>query len=551
MTGTYDYIIVGGGSAGGVIANRLSADAANRVLILEAGGMDRGALMRMPLAAGKMFYDPAHNWPLETDPEPHADDRAIGLAAGRVLGGGSSINGMMYTRGHPRDYDQWAQMGCTGWSHSDVLPYFLKAERNWRGGSDAHGGDGPLTTSAPLKDDLFHVLAETARRRGLKINDDFETNGPDGFGLTDLTTHRGRRGSSARRYLRPALKRSNLTLIANASVHRVLIESGRAVGVEYEQGGALRTASAAREVILAAGAYHSPKLLMLSGVGPADDLAALGIPCVLDLPGVGRNLQDHYGYSIVYDTKEAMHVDHQTRLDRLVRSVLRWGLTGRGPVAGLPLSGVAFCRTREGMERPDVELLFTPAALDAQVWFPGWRGANGQKLAVSVSLLRPQSVGRVTLRSADPLAAVRVLKNYLADPEDRATLLRAAQLVREFMSTEPVAGIVRGEVFPGPDSVDDEGTAAFIRATVRSMLHACGTCAMGTGPGSVVDAQLRLNGVDGLRIADASVMPSIPSGHTNAPTIMIAEKAADLILGARASSGGAGRAEVSRLQTAL
>lgn len=531
MADAFDYVIVGGGSAGSVLANRLSSDPSCSVLLIEAGGMDRGFMMRMPLAAGRMFYHPEFNWPLQTEPEPHSDNREIGLAAGRVAGGGSSINGMMYTRGHPGDYDQWAQMGASGWSHEGVLPYFRKAESNWRGGSDTHGHDGPLTTSAPVKDNLYKVFAETARGLGHKVTDDFERDGPDGFGLTDVTTHGGRRGSTAQRYLRPALRRHNLTLACHAQTRRILLDGRRAVGVEYAVNGEIRRASARREVILSAGAYHSPKLLMLSGVGPSAHLHQLGIKCVNDLPGVGRNLQDHYGYSIVYETRDDMEVDRHMRLDRLVRSVLRWGLTGRGPVSGLPLSAIAFLRTREGIERPDVELLFTPASLDAQVWYPGWRQANGRKLAVSVSLMRPHATGRVDLRSADPLATPRITKNYLSDPDDRATLVRAARLVRSFMATEPAASLVAGELFPGAAAADDDSILAYIRATVRSMLHACGTCAMGVGDRSVVDPELRVRGMDGLRVVDASVMPTIITGHTNAPTIMIAEKAADLILG--------------------
>lgn len=531
MEGTYDFIIVGAGSAGSVLANRLSADGSSTVLVIEAGGMDRSLLMQMPFAFGKMFYDPKFNWPLATEPEPHADNRAIPLAAGKVLGGSSSINGMMYTRGHPRDYDQWAQMGCKGWSHSDVLPYFLRAQRSWRGKSENHGDDGPLTTSAPVKDALFGTFMATARKLGYPVTDDFDRDGPDGFGLTDLTTHGGRRGSTARRYLRPALKRANLSLVCRAHTRRVLIEGNRAVGAEYEQGGRVHEVRARREVILSAGAYHSPKLLMLSGIGPSDHLREMGIPCIRDLPGVGCNLQDHYGYSLVYETREPMAVDRDTRLDRLTGSVLRWGLTGRGPVSVLPLSAIAFCRTREGIERADVELLFTPASIEAQVWYPGWRPANGKKLAVSVSLMRPRATGHVRLRSADPTATPRITVNYLADAEDRATLLRAAHLVRSFMATEPAASLVTEEIFPGSAVSDDESIAGFIRSTARSMLHACGTCAMGVGDDSVVDPELRVRGVEGLRVVDASIMPTIITGHTNAPTIMIAEKAADLILG--------------------
>lgn len=531
MQDLYDYIIVGSGSAGSVLANRLSADGSNTVLVLEAGGPDRSQLMQMPLAIGKMFYEPAFNWLLKTVPEPHVDGREILLPAGKVLGGSSSINGMMYTRGHPRDFDQWAQKGCVGWSYDNVLPYFRKAENNWRGKSDIHGDDGPLTVSAPVKDDLFSTIMSTARKLGFKVTDDFETDGQDGFGVTDTTTHRGRRGSTARRYLRPALRQKNVTVVCNALTQKVLIEQRRAVGIEYVQSGRSVKVKASKEVIISAGVYNSPKILMLSGIGPKGHLTEVGIEVVHDAPGVGNNLQDHYGYSIVYQTKEFMSVDRLMRLDRLVGSVLRWKLTGQGPVSGLPLSAIAYLKTSDGMERPNVELLFTPAALDAQVWFPGWRPANGKQLAISVSLLRPQTKGFVKLRSNDPNAAPHILHNYLAAPEDRRALLDAGYAIRKFMGAEPIASVVSKELFPGPDAHDDEGLAAYIRGTMRSMIHGCGTCAMGVGEESVVDSNLRVRGIDGLRVVDASVMPVIPTGHTNAPTIMVAERAADLILG--------------------
>lgn len=531
----YDFIIVGSGSAGSVLANRLSACGRFSVLVLEAGGMDRSLLMQMPLAAGKMFYEPRYNWPLMTEPEHHADGREVLLAAGKVLGGSSSINGMMYTRGHPADYDQWSQMGCPGWSYADVLPFFLKAESNWRGKSACHGDAGPLTVSASVKDGLFETIAATASNLGHRVTDDFERDGQEGFGLTDITTHHGRRGSTARRYLRPALNRKNLKLICNARTRRILTDGGRATGVEYLRDGRAYRVNASREVIVAAGAYHSPKLLMLSGIGPADHLRGMGIPLVRDLPGVGQNLQDHYGYSFVYRTHDLMSVDKDMRLDRLTRSVMRWFFAGSGPVAGLPLSAIGYLRTREGLERPNIELLFTPAALDAQIWFPGWRPANGKQLAVSVSLLRPQTKGQVRLRSADADDAPSIEHNYLADAEDRTALLRAADMVRSFMGSDPIAKTVSGEIYPGPAAKDDEDLAAFIRSTMRTMMHACGTCAMGSDDSSVVDTDLRVRHMQGLRIVDASVMPSIPTGHINAPTIMVAEKAASLILGQRRS----------------
>ena len=537
----YDFIIIGAGSAGCVLANRLSADSCCSVLVIEAGGMDGQLMMSMPLACGKVFYDPALNWPIASDPEPRADNRIIKLAAGRVIGGGSSINGMIYTCGHPRDYDRWVQLGCTSWSYEDVLPYFRKAESNWRRESGTHGHSGPLTTSPPLKDRLFDVFAETGRKLGYGVTDDFERDGPEGFGLPDTTTHAGRRASTSQRYLRPALKRANLTLVCRAQTNRILLEDKHAVGVEYVKNGIVQQARARREVLLSAGAFNSPKLLMLSGIGPADHLHEMGIACAHDLPGVGRNLQDHYGFSVVYRTRGRMDFDGQMHLDRLTGSVLQWKLTGRGPISGLPLTAIAFLRTREEIPSPDIELLFTPASLDAQAWFPGWRPANGQKMAISVSLMRPASSGRVMLRAADPSAPPRIILNYLAEPEDRVTLLRAVHLIRTIMRTEPAASLVERELSPGVGACDDESVAAHIRATVRSMQHASCTCAMGNGQNSVLDPDLRVRGIAGLRVADASVMPVVIAGHTNAPTIMIAEKAADLILGQSFHGAAVGR----------
>ena len=337
---TFDFVIVGGGSAGCVLAARLSADTGNRVLLLEAGGWDDNRLMTMPLACGSIFYDPAVNWSLASEPEVFANDRIIHPAAGRVLGGGSSINGMIYTRGHRLDYDQWAQMGCRGWSFDDVLPSFKRAECNWRGASKIHGGSGPLTTSPLARDAMFAAITDTARRAGLRVTDDFERDDPDGFGLPDITTHRGRRASTARRYVRHVRRRKNLVVKTGVCVTRIVMDRLVAVGVEYAEGVNINRVEARREVILSAGAYGSPKLLLLSGIGPADDLASVGITPVVDLPLVGKNLQEHPGTALTFGTKVPMQFDRELRLDRLISSVARWWLTGTGPVSTLPISAM-------------------------------------------------------------------------------------------------------------------------------------------------------------------------------------------------------------------
>lgn len=531
MDQRYDYIVVGAGSAGCVVATRLAEDPSLKILLIEAGGRDRHPLMAMPLACGQVFYKPSLNWGFETEPEPHADHRVLNRAAGKVVGGGSSINGMMYTRGHPRDYDQWAQLGCRGWSHADVLPYFKRAENNWRGASEAHGADGPLSVSRHTPDAAYATIAETARRLGYPVSDDFERDTPDGFGVTDFTTHRGRRASTARRYLYPALRRGNLTLLGETQTTRILFEGRRAVGVQVVRHGVVSEIRAEREVILSGGAYNSPKLLMLSGIGPADELAALGLKVVQDLPGVGRNLQEHPGVAMTFQPTQRLPFDDQIRLDRLAMSVIQWGLTGRGVVAGLPFTAVAFCRTRPELERPDLEFLFTPAALDARIWFPGWRRPASSSLGVTAWLMRPESRGWVKLRSADPMDKPRIFLNLLADPSDRDALLRGLRMVREFMATAPASSLVTQELMPGPEARTDEALLAHIRRVIRTPQHPTSTCMMGLGPEAVVDPELKVHGVSGLRVIDASVMPVIVGGHTNAPTIMIGEKGADLVRG--------------------
>ena len=527
----FDFIIVGGGSAGCVLATRLSADPGHRVLLLEAGGWDDHRLMQMPMACGNVFYDPAVNWNLSTEPEAFADDRVIHPAAGRVLGGGSSINGMIYTRGHRLDYDQWAQMGCRGWSFDDVLPYFKRAESNWRGASSVHGDSGPLTTSRLVRDPMYAAITETAKRAGFRVTDDFERDDPDGFGLPDITTDRGRRASTARRYIYPVRERKNLVVKTGICATRVVMEGSVAVGVEYLEGASRKRVEARREIILSAGAYGSPKLLLLSGIGAADDIASVGIKPIIDLPFVGRNLQEHPGAALTFRTRDPMRFDRVLRLDRLALSVAKWWLNGTGPVSTLPISAMAFVRTRPDLERPDVELLFTPASLNARIWFPGWRKANGSTLGVSMFLMRPVSRGSVHLRSSDPRQPPRIHLNLLGEPEDRSTLLAAMRLVREFMTGQPLTSLIEDELASGRETLSDGTLLTQLRGTIRTMQHPTGTCAMGNGDQAVTDPELRVRGTERLRVVDASVMPQIVGGHTNAPTIMIAEKAADMILG--------------------
>ncbi|MDB5688755.1 MAG: hypothetical protein JWL91_631 [Sphingomonas bacterium] len=524
----FDYIIVGAGSSGCVLANRLSADPANRVLLLEAGGSEKGHLTEMPLAWFRAMLTPRIGWGYLSEPEPHADGRRIPAPRGKVIGGSGSINGMMYSRGAPADYDQWAQMGARGWSWADVLPYFRKSEANWRGASEHHGGDGPLTVSRnDPHPTIYPAMIAAAEAMGFQHLDDFHGSVQEGFSTVDVTTHRGRRGSSAMRFLRPAMARPNLTVVDQALTTRILVENGRAIGIQYERDGESRTAHAAAEVILSAGTFNTPQLLLLSGIGPADELREMGVPVVHDLPDVGRNLQDHHSIRGLYEASGPFTFDRELRADRVALAALRWQMFGTGPLAQMPIGAQGFVRTREGLDRPDLQLLVSSVAMDAKVWFPGFRKRRGDFLAVASVLLHPESTGSVRLRSADPRDKPAIRFNLLATEGDRAAFRRIVRFARDLFAQPSARVLIRNEVQPGPDVQSDAEIDAFVRSVIGTAMHPTSTCAIGT----VVDETLKVRGIDGLRIADCSVMPVIVGGNTNAPAIMIAEKAADMILG--------------------
>jgi choline dehydrogenase len=527
-----DYVVVGAGSAGCVLANRLSAEGA-RVVLLEAGGRDRHIKFRVPLAFRDLWLDRRFSWNYQGEPEPSLNGRQVPVPRGKVLGGSSSINGMLYSRGHPRDYDQWRQMGCAGWGYADVLPYYKRAETDWRGEGPYHGGSGPLPISRHKTDNaLYRDLVAAAAALGYPESRDFHGAAPEGFGPPDFTvSRRGRRASTAAAYLVPAMARKNLRVETGAQATRVVVEGGRAVAVEYLQDGERRRIHAAQDIVLSGGAYNSPQLLMLSGIGPADALRGHGIDVVQDLPGVGKRLQDHAGAHSLFECQGGIAFDRHLRFDRLALAMVEWALLGRGIAAGLPVTCNSFVRTREGLERPDVQILFTPVAMDAHVWFPGLKAPRGHFLSNAGVLLHPESMGEVTLASADPLAAPRIRFNLLATENDRASLIAIIRIVRELFATAPFARHVGREVRPGPDVVTDADIVGYLRQTTATAFHPVGTCRMGVGEDAVVDPELRVRGIEALRVADASVMPIIIGGNTNAPSIMIGEKASDLVLG--------------------
>ncbi|MBO9669341.1 MAG: choline dehydrogenase [Sphingobium sp.] len=530
---SFDYIIVGAGSAGCVLANRLTADLKTRVLLLESGNSHRHFLLDMPLGFMRALRQPRFTWPFMSEPEPHLNGRRIPLPRGRVLGGSSSINGMFYMRGHSSDYDGWRQGGCEGWSFAEVLPYFKRMETHWRGAGPWHGGDGPLhVVPVATKRLLHHPLMATAEAAGFPTTDDLSAEQQEGFARGELTiTPGGRRASAARAYLDEALRRPNLTVVSGALARRVLLDGRRAIGVEYGREGMTEQAFAAREVILAGGAYNSPQLLMLSGIGPAEHLRERGIEPVLDLPGVGRNLSEHPRVPVHFGLKKPVSFLIELRADRVVRWVMQWKLTGTGAFASQLNSCNIVIRTREELSRPDIQLWSNPIRMDAETWFPLVKPRQRDLITADVILLHPRSRGWVELGSTDPAASPRITLNNFSDTEDLRTARDGIRIARRIYRTDPQAGLTGEEVLPGEQLQSDDELDAHIRATAQVTQHPVGTCAMGHRTMSVVDPQLRVHGIEGLRVVDASIMPDVPGGNTNAPTIMVAEKASDMIRG--------------------
>jgi len=529
----YDYIIVGAGAAGCVLANRLTEDPQTRVLLVEAGGSDDRFLIRLPLGMLRAFRDPALTWGFFSEPEPHLNGRVLPVPRGRVLGGSSSINGMFFMRGHSRDFDGWQESGCEGWSYAHVLPYFKKLESSWRGAVPYHGSGGPMPIAPNATTRLLHEpLMQTAAAAGFWTSDDLHGRVEEGFARAELTIDdKGRRASAARAYLRPVLGRPNLNVVQGALTTRVIVESNRATGIEMRRGAETRRVTAGREVILCGGTYNSPQLLQLSGFGDPAELRRLGIRVQAELPGVGANLADHLRAGLQFATREPVTFLRELRADRVAMSLLRWLVFGTGPFATQVSSCNVVIRTDPTLPQPDIQLMCNPVRMDAKIWWPLLSGRQAHVLTTDAVLLHPRSRGRVTLRSADPLAKPRIAFNALSEPEDLVTLRRGLRVARDIYATRPQADLIDSELVPGAAARSDAELDAHIRATAGMTQHPVGTCSMAPGPGQVVDAQLRVRGVDGLRVADASIMPTVPGGNTYGAVLMIAERAADLIRG--------------------
>ncbi|MDB5970837.1 MAG: glucose-methanol-choline oxidoreductase [Hydrocarboniphaga sp.] len=529
MSEVFDFVVVGGGSGGCVVAGRLSEDQDVSVCVLEAGGGGDSALVNVPVGTVAMMPTSINNWAFETVPQAGLGGRRGYQPRGRVLGGSSAINAMVYVRGHRSDYDHWAALGNSGWSFDEVLPYFLRSEHNQRIDNAWHGRGGPLWVSDSRTDNPIHArYLEAARQTGLPVTDDFNGAEQEGIGIYQLTQQHGRRCSAARAYLLPHVAyRDNLSVQTHMQVQRILFEGRRAVGVEVLQDGRLRTIRARREVILAAGAFQSPQMLMLSGVGDAAELAGLGITAVHHLPGVGKNLQDHPDFIFGYESSslDTMGVSLGGSL-RMLREISRYRKSGRGAITSNFAEGGGFLKTRPELGAPNIQLHFVVALVDDHAR----KFHFGHGLSCHVCLLRPRSAGSVALSSRDPAALPLIDPAFLKDPRDVEEMVEGFKLTRKLMQAPALAELCRKDLFTADVHSDDE-IREVLRRRTDTVYHPVGTCKMGIDTMAVVDPQLRVHGIEGLRVVDASVMPALIGGNTNAPTIMIAEKAVDMIRG--------------------
>lgn len=528
MADQFDFIVVGAGSSGCVLANRLSASGQHKVLLLEAGPKDNYLWIHIPIGYGKTMFHKAYNWGFYTDPEANMKDRKIYWPRGRGLGGSSSINGLIFVRGQREDYDHWAQLGNTGWDWNSVLPYFIKSEHNSRGASKTHGGNGPLWSSDIVeKNELMEAIIRGANELGVAKTDDFNSGDQEGVGYYQLFTHNGWRISSAVAYLKPARGRSNLRIETDAQATGLILEGARAAGVRYLQNGVLQEAHAAREVILSAGSLQSPQLLQLSGIGPAQLLQSHGVKVVHDLPGVGQNLQDHLQFRLMYRVSKPITTNDDLRtLAGQARIGLKWLIRGTGPLGIGINQGGLFTRVLPGSQTPDIQFHFATLSAEQAGGKPhDWPGCT-----FSVCQLRPESRGTVNIQSADPLQPPSMRPNYLAAEVDRICAVESIKYARRLASTEALKPYIASEYKPGASVNSDDEILDFARGNGATIFHPTGTCRMGSDSMAVTDARLRVRGIGGLRIVDCSIMPTLVSGNTHAPAVMIAEKAADMIL---------------------
>ena len=538
-----DYVVVGAGSAGCALAARLSEDPSVRVVLLEAGGRDTNPWIHVPVGYFKTMHNPSVDWCFKTEPDPGLNGRALAWPRGKVLGGSSSLNGLLYVRGQHADYDRWRQMGCEGWGWDDVLPYFKRSEHQERGEDDWHGVGGPLSVSnMRLSRPICDAWVAAAQNAGYKFNTDYNGATQEGVGYFQLTTRNGRRCSAAVAYLKPARKRPNLHVVTRAATRRVVFEGRRAVGVAYaDAGGNECTVRARREVVLSAGALGSPQILMLSGVGPAEHLREHGIDVLHDAPAVGTNLQDHLQARLVFKCNEPTLNDEVRSYMQQARIGLKYIMFRAGPMTMAASLAVGFLRTRPELATPDIQFHVQPWSADS----PGEGVHPFSAFTMSVCQLRPESRGWVRLKSKDPSVYPRIDPNYLATEGDRSTIVEGVKIARRIAEHDPLKGKISSHHSPSRDVQGDEALLDWVRNTATTIYHPTGTCRMG-GEDAVLDARLRVRGVEGLRVADCSIMPEIVSGNTNAPAIMIGEKASDIIReDARAGGASGARREAA------